>query len=88
MKDIVSVVASDPYLLRLRFEDGVEGSVALEEIVTFEGVFAPLSDPIEFRKASVHPELGWCAGPTEPTWIPTFFTAASLAVVNASQVRI
>lgn len=36
----------------------MEGSVALDEIVPFEGVFAPLRDPIEFRKAQVHPELG------------------------------
>jgi hypothetical protein len=58
LKDVVSVIASDPYLLQIRFEDGVEGSVALDKLVTFEGVFAPLRDPSEFRKAYVHPELG------------------------------
>jgi hypothetical protein len=58
LKDIVSVIPSDPYLLQIRFEDGVEGSVALNELVPFEGVFAPLRDPSEFRKVSVHPELG------------------------------
>jgi hypothetical protein len=58
LKDVVSVIASDPYLLRLRFEDGVEGTVELNELVKFEGVFAPLRDPLEFRKVQVHPELG------------------------------
>jgi hypothetical protein len=58
LKDVVSVIASDPYLLQVRFEDGVEGSVALDELVPFEGVFAPLRDPFEFRKVQVHPELG------------------------------
>jgi hypothetical protein len=58
LKDVVSVIASDPYVLQIRFEDGVEGSVALDELVPFEGVFAPLRDPAEFRKVQVHPELG------------------------------
>ena len=58
MKDVVSVIPSEPYRLQIRFEDGVEGSVALDELVSFEGVFAPLQDPSEFRKVSVHPELG------------------------------
>jgi len=58
MKDVVSVIPSDPYCLQVRFEDGVEGSVALDELVPFEGVFAPLRDPSEFLKVSVHPELG------------------------------
>jgi hypothetical protein len=63
MKDVISVITSDPYRLTVRFEDGVEGSVTLNELVPFEGVFAALRDPIEFRKASVHPELGVIAWP-------------------------
>lgn len=58
MKDVISVIPAEPYRLQIRFEDGVEGSVALDELVSFEGVFAPLRDPSEFRKVSVHPELG------------------------------
>lgn len=58
LKDVVSVVPLDPYLLQIRFEDGVEGTVALNELVKFEGVFSPLLDRAEFRKVSVHPELG------------------------------
>jgi hypothetical protein len=58
LKDVVSVIPSDPYRLQIRFDDGVEGIVALDELVRFDGVFAPLRDPSEFRKVSVHPELG------------------------------
>jgi len=58
MKDVVFVIPSDPYRLQIRFEDGIEGSVKLDELVPFEGIFAPLRDPSEFRKVSVHPELG------------------------------
>jgi hypothetical protein len=64
MKDVVSVTPSDPYRLQVRFEDGVEGSVALDTLISFEGIFAPLSDPTEFRKAYVHPELGVVCWPS------------------------
>jgi hypothetical protein len=66
MKDVVSVTPSDPYLLQIRFEDGVEGVIALDELVQFDGVFEPLRDPAEFRKVRMHPELGvvcWPSGP-------------------------
>ena len=58
LKDVISVVPSDSYGLQTRFEDGIEGTIALDEAVTFDGVFAPLRDPVEFRKVRVHPELG------------------------------
>jgi len=58
LKDVVSVIASDSYLLNLKFEDGIEGTVASNELVKFEGFFAPLRNPSEFRKVQVHPELG------------------------------
>ena len=58
LKDVISVIPLDPYQLRVHFEDGVEGTVMLDELVKFEGVFAPLREPGEFRKVSVNPELG------------------------------
>jgi hypothetical protein len=58
MRDVVSVIAAIPYRLHIRFDDGIEGSIALDELVPFEGIFAPLRDLSEFRKVSVHPELG------------------------------
>jgi hypothetical protein len=65
LNDVVSVIASDSYRLEIRFEDGVEGFVVLDELVAFEGVFALLRDPSEFRKVSVHPELGVVCWPNE-----------------------
>jgi hypothetical protein len=58
LKDVISVIPSDPYRLQIRFEDGAEGTVSLDELVQFEGVFAALRDPVEFRKVGIHPELG------------------------------
>jgi Protein of unknown function (DUF2442) len=58
LKDVVEVKALDPYKLFIRFEDGVEGVVALDQLVTFDGVFAPLREASEFRKVSINPEFG------------------------------
>ena len=58
LKDIVAVEPLANHRLRLRFEDGAEGVVALSELVPFEGVFAPLRDPEFFQQVRVHPELG------------------------------
>ena len=58
LKDVVEVKALDPCELFIRFEDGVEGIIALDQLVTFDGVFAALRDPSEFRKVSINPELG------------------------------
>ena len=48
LKDVVEVQALAPYRFRVRFEDGVEGIVALDE----------------FRKFGVHPELGVVCWPS------------------------
>jgi len=64
LKDVVEVQALAPYRFRVRFEDGVEGIVALDEIVKFEGVFAPLREPDEFRNIGVHPEWGVVCWPS------------------------
>ena len=58
LKDVIEVRPFEPYTLFIRFEDGVEGLVALDDLVAFEGVFELLRDPSEFRKVHVHPELG------------------------------
>lgn len=58
LKDVIYVEALNPYKFRVRFEDGVEGVVALDRLVKFEGVFASLRDPDEFRKIGVNRELG------------------------------
>ena len=58
LKDIVSVQPLDGYQLRLRFEDGIEGTIDLAQIVRFEGVFAPLKNRDYFLQVRVNSELG------------------------------
>ena len=58
LKDIVAVQPLEPYRLMLRFEDGAEGVIDLQQLVSFSGVFAALSNPEEFASVQVHPELG------------------------------
>ena len=58
LRDVALAEALEPYKFRIRFEDGAEGILALDQLVKFEGVFAPLRDPAEFRKICVNRELG------------------------------
>jgi len=63
LKDIVEVRPLGGYRVHLRFEDGVEGNLDLEEVIDFRGVFAPLRDEKEFSKVRLHPELGTIVWP-------------------------
>ena len=58
LKDIVSAEPVGRYRLHLRFEDGIEGVVDLEPILSFRGIFAPLKDPAYFAQIRVDSELG------------------------------
>jgi len=63
LKDIVEVRPLTPYVLRLRFEDGVEADIDLSSLIEFRGVFAPIQDPSEFAKVRVDAELGTIVWP-------------------------
>ena len=41
LPNVVSVVQTGPYRLRLRFDDGVEGELDFQSSMSFEGVFEP-----------------------------------------------
>ncbi|MBM3495931.1 MAG: DUF2442 domain-containing protein [Armatimonadetes bacterium] len=56
--DVVGAEVCAPDTLRLRFSDGVSGTVCGRDLVAYSGVFAPLSDPEHFAQVRVHPELG------------------------------
>lgn len=58
LKDIVEVKPLGGFRLHLRFEDGVEGDLDLDEVIEFNGIFASLRDEHEFARVRVHPELG------------------------------
>jgi hypothetical protein len=62
MHRVVSVRPLTGYRLDLRFEDGVEGEVDLTDLVG-KGVFAPWTDPAEFRKVFIDPESHTVAWP-------------------------
>jgi hypothetical protein len=63
LKDIVQVQPLDDYRLHLRFEDGVEGSVDIAELVEFTGVFAPLQERGYFLQVRADPDLGTICWP-------------------------
>ena len=63
MHDIIEAQLVDGYRICLRFDDGVEGIVDVEEIVTFTGVFAALGDPKEFANLVLNTELGTITWP-------------------------
>ncbi len=58
LKDIIEVRSLGDYRLHLRFEDGVEGTVNIADLIEFTGVFAPLLDISYFALVSVSLELG------------------------------
>ncbi len=63
LKDIISAQARHPHQLHLQFEDGVEGTIDLNQIIEFSGVFAPLRDPDYFATVQVDPEIGTIGWP-------------------------
>ena len=65
LKDVVHVQPLDSYRLHLLFEDNVEGSVDISEIIGFTGVFAPLKDPAYFRQVRVDADLGTICWPNQ-----------------------
>jgi hypothetical protein len=66
LKDVVSVESLPRHRLRVRFNDGTEGTVDVAQMVKFTGVFEPLRDPAFFAQARVNTELGTVCWPNEP----------------------
>ena len=58
LKDVVEVRPLEPYRLYLRFEDGTEGEADVSQLVSFEGVFAELTETQRFQEVVVDKELG------------------------------
>jgi hypothetical protein len=62
--DVVAARPLENRCLFLRFEDGLEGTVCLDNLITnYGGVFAPLLDESFFRQMAVNTELGTVAWP-------------------------
>jgi hypothetical protein len=63
LKDITAVIPLKDYRLHLEFEDGMEGTIDLAEIVSFTGIFAPLQDRAYFVQVYVDPDVGTICWP-------------------------
>ncbi len=70
LSDVVKVEPRGGYRLWLQFQDGVEGEVDVEPLLSFRGVFAPLHDPSYFALVRVNPELGTIGWPNGADWDP------------------
>jgi hypothetical protein len=76
LKDIVEVRPLDGYRLWLRFEDGIEGTVDVAEMIHFHGVFAPLQDRTKFLEVHVDRETGTVCWPSGADLDPDVLYAA------------
>ena len=85
--DIVHVEALKPYMLRLRFADGVGGDVDLERLIRFDGVFGPISSPEVFAAVRLDPELGTIVWPNGADLDPAVLYAAVRGDESPSAVR-
>jgi hypothetical protein len=63
LQDIIAVKHLGGYRLYLRFEDGTEGELDLDQFIRFTGVFAPLASENEFAKVRVDRESGTITWP-------------------------
>lgn len=63
LKDVVEVRPLDNYRLHVRFDDGVEGTIDLAEVLSFTGIFEPLNDRAYFSKVYVNPDVGTICWP-------------------------
>ena len=63
LHDVRRVEVLGAQRLRLGFDDGAEGDVDIASLVTFEGVFAPLSESGYFARVRVDPDLGTICWP-------------------------
>ncbi len=63
MKDVISVECLGEYRLLLTFEGGDSREADIAQMVPFDGVFEPLSDPEYFRQVRVNPDVGTVVWP-------------------------
>ncbi len=65
LHDVVEVSSVGDHRLRLRFDDGVEGEIDLAPRLNFDGVFAPLKDPLYFARVRIEPDGGTICWPNQ-----------------------
>lgn len=63
--DVVAVTPLDNWRLYITFEDGCSGTIDVQQLTRFSGVFQPLLDPDYFQTVKLDPDLGtvcWNSG--------------------------
>lgn len=60
----------DGYVVRVRFEDGVDADVDLSYLLDYGGVFEPLRDIEFFRRLRADPEAGTIVWPNDADIAP------------------
>jgi hypothetical protein len=63
LRDVVHVQPLSEHRLRVIFDDGVEGTLNIGDLVRFTGVFEPLQDAAFFAQVKVNSELGTVCWP-------------------------
>jgi hypothetical protein len=77
LKDIISAQAIHPHQIHLRFEDGIEGTIDLTEIIEFSGIFAPSKTPPTSPSSKSTQKSAPSPGATAQTSTPTYSTRSS-----------
>ncbi len=76
---LIDIVEAEPrggHRLWLRFADGSAGEVDLDDLVTFDGIFAVLVDPAAFAAVRVDSEAGTVVWPNGADLDPDVLYAA------------
>ena len=56
LPNVIAVEQTGPYRLRIRFDDGADGEIDFQQVISFKGVFEPLGDPAYFARVRVDDE--------------------------------
>lgn len=90
MIDVVAVEPLEGRALQLTFEDGLTARVAMNLVIAkFDGVFAPLLDPVFFGQVRVDPEVGTIVWPNGTDICPDVlysFASGKPIIMNGERV--
>ena len=64
LKEIVEARALEGRRMWVRFDDGIAGEVAIDDLVSLDGVCEGLAEPVFFGRIQVNRELGTICWPT------------------------
>lgn len=90
LPNVVAVEQTGPHRLRIRFDDGAEGEVDFQTVLSFKGVFAPLRDPEYFAQVRVDEEAGTLVWPNgadlDPLVLHSRVTGVPIAFDSPSRI--